>query len=44
MSETALSYWIEAFVNPVTEVTEDGAEYSTLLAGECDDDWKYGSD
>lgn len=45
MGEAALSYWLEEFINP-TPVPADAEilDYTTLLDGETDDDWKYGSD
>lgn len=45
MGEAAVSYWLEEFINP-TPVAADAElqEYTTLLAGETDEDWKYGTD
>ncbi len=45
MGEAAFSYWLDEFINP-TQIAADAeiGEYITLLDGECDDDWKYGSD
>jgi hypothetical protein len=45
MGEAAISYWLDEFINP-TPVAADAElqEYTTLIDGETDDDWKYGSD
>ncbi len=44
MGEAALSYWLEEFVNPSPQPADFDLDYTALLAGETDDDWKYGSD
>ena len=45
MGEAARVYWLEEFINPSEPVQEEmSAEEIRLVIGDCDDDWKYGSD
>ena len=44
MGEAALSYWLEEFINPTPAPADADLEYSAILAGEKDEDWKFGSD
>ena len=44
MGEPAKSYWLEEFINPTPVPADADLEYTAMVDGETEDDWKYGSD